>query len=157
MLWLFQKLCRFFGYFVYYFGINSIDESLVSYHPDFIIIAYGTNDYARYDTRKEFETYVPAYLEKLTRLFPDTKMLAVLPIYRNDENHQSREKYRDYTLDDARQILLDTYAGYDNIRVLKETGIPHIPEVFIEDYLHPNELGFTYMARAIAKEVEKFR
>ena len=82
-------------------------------------------------------------------------MLAVLPIYRNDENNQTRVKYRDYLLDDARQILLDTYAKYDNIHVLKETGIPHIPEVFIEDYLHPNELGFTFMSKAISKEVEK--
>ena len=139
----------------YYFGITSIDESLVSYNPDLIIIAYGTNDYSKYDDKEEFQMKTSAYIEKLTFLFPNTKMLAVLPIYRNDENNQTRVKYRDYTLDDARQMLLDTYAKYENIHVLTETGIPHIPEVFIEDYLHPNELGFTFMAKAIAKEVEK--
>ncbi len=140
----------------YYFGINSIDESLVSYNPDFIMIAYGTNDYSRYDARQEFEMYVPKYIEKLTSLFPNTKMLAILPIYRNDENNQKREKYRDYTLNDAREILLSIYEKYDNIHVLRETGIPRIPEVFVSDYLHPNELGFTFMAKAIGKEILKW-
>ena len=133
----------------YYFGSDSIDEALISYEPNFIIIAYGTNDYSRYDTREEFQTHVLTYMEKLTSLFPNTEMLAILPIYRNDENHQAREKYRDYTLDEAKQILLDIYAKYDHIHVLKETGIPHISEVFAEDYLHPNALGFTFMAKAI--------
>lgn len=139
----------------YYFGEGTIDESLVSYQPDLIIIAYGTNDYSRYDSKDEFKKYTSGYIEKLTSLFPNTKMLAVLPIYRNDENNQTREKYRDYTLNDARNMLLETYKNYKNIHVLKETGIPHIPDVFIEDYLHPNELGFTFMAKAIVKEVEK--
>lgn len=140
----------------YYFGIASIDESLVSYNPDFIMIAYGTNDYSRYDTRQEFEKYVPKYIEKLTSLFPNTKMLAILPIYRNDENNQTREKYRNYTLNNAREILLSIYEKYDNIYVLRETGIPRVPEVFVSDYLHPNELGFTFMAKAIGKEILKW-
>ena len=139
----------------YYFGEGTIDESLCSYNPDLIIIAYGTNDYSRYDSKEDFEKFTSGYIKKLTSLFPSTKMLAVLPIYRNDENNQTREKYRDYSLEDARNMLLATYQKYDNIHVLKETGIPHIPEVFIEDYLHPNELGFTFMAKAIAREVEK--
>lgn len=72
-----------------------------------------------------------------------------MPIYRNDGNHQTREIFREYSFEDARNILLETYAGYKNITVVKETKIPHIPEVFASDYLHPNELGFQYMAKAI--------
>jgi hypothetical protein len=97
-----------------------------------------------------------AYVEKLTSLFPDTKMVAVLPIFRNDEKNQAREKYRDYTLKDAREILTGIYEKYDNIHILKETGIPRIPDVFISDYLHPNELGFTFMAKAIGTEILKW-
>lgn len=78
-----------------------------------------------------------------------TKIVALLPIYRNDGNHQTREIFREYSFEDARNILLETYAGYKNITVVKETKIPHIPEVFASDYLHPNELGFQYMAKAI--------
>ena len=140
----------------YYFGINSIDESLALYTPDVITIAYGTNDYSRYDDKHDFETNVSKYIAKLISLFPNTKMLAVLPIYRNDENNQTREKYRDYTLDDARRILMGIYEKYDNVSILIESGIPRIPDVFVSDYLHPNELGFTFMSKSIGKELQKW-
>ncbi len=137
----------------YYFGINSIDESLISYNPDFLMIAYGTNDYTRYETRDMFEMNVSKYIEKLTSLFPNIKILAILPIYRNDHNHLTRERYRDYTLEDARDILIRIYEKYNNITILKETEIPIIPEAFFSDYLHPNELGFTFMAKSVVKEI----
>ena len=140
----------------YYFGVNSIDESLALYAPDFIVVAYGTNDYSKYESRQDFEMSVSRYIEKLTRLFPSTSILAVLPIYRNDENNRAREKYRDYTLEDAREILTSIYKKYNNISILKETGIPRIPDVFVSDYLHPNDLGFTFMAKSIGKELLKW-
>ena len=140
----------------YYFGIDSIDESLTEYAPDFISVAYGTNDYSRYETANEYERNASAYVEKLVALFPDTKILAILPIYRNDENNNAREKYRNYTLNDARNILTGIYEKYSNVHVLKETNIPHIPQVFVSDYLHPNELGFSFMAKTIIKEILKW-
>ena len=78
-----------------------------------------------------------------------------MPIYRNDENNQTREKYRDYTLEDAREMLVSIYEKYENIFVIKETGIPRIPGAYVNDYLHPNELGFTFMAKTIGKELLK--
>ena len=141
----------------YYFGANSIDESLASFNPDLIVIAYGTNDYSKHDSKEVFEASASTYIEKLTAIFPNTKMLAVLPIYRNDENHNARERYREYTLSDAREILAGIYGKYENIRILTETGIPRIPEVFVADFLHPNELGFSFMAKSIGKEISKWQ
>ena len=140
----------------YYFDVNSIDESLGSCQPNSIVIAYGTNDYSRYDNEKDFETAVSKYIHKLNNLFPNVKKLAVLPIFRNDSNNNVREKYRNYTLDDARKILTSIYEKYDSVVVLKETGIPRIPNVYASDYLHPNELGFTFMAKEIEKEISKW-
>ena len=128
------------------------------YHNTQVIFAYNTNciegsKLTEQQTRDMFEMNVSKYIEKLTSLFPNIKILAILPIYRNDHNHLTRERYRDYTLEDARDILIGIYEKYSNITVLKETGIPIIPEVFFSDYLHPNELGFTFMAKSVAKEV----
>ena len=135
---------------------STINESLVSYNPDFIIMAYGTNDYTQYDDKEEFRLKTSAYIKKLTSLFPETKIVALLPIYRNDEGNQTREAFREYQLEDARKMLLETYRKYNNIVVVTETKIPHIPDVFAPDYLHPNELGFQYMAKAIEKEIRKW-
>ena len=139
----------------YYFGKNSIDSSLAEYNPDIIVIAYGTNDYSRNDESEAFKKDAESYIEKLTSIFPKTKILAVLPIYRNDESNKTREKYRKYKLSDAREILKEIYGKYDNVRVISETGIPRIPDVFVEDFLHPNELGFAFMAESIGKEISK--
>jgi len=68
----------------FHFGVETLDEALASFKPDLFLIAYGTNDYTRYETQEEFQKNVSAYMKKLTSLFPETKMLAILPIYRND-------------------------------------------------------------------------
>lgn len=139
----------------YYFEERSIDASLVSYGPDLIIVAYGTNDYSRCQDKEIFRTKVSGYIRKLTSLFPNTKILAILPIYRNDKNIQKHEQTHNYTLDEARHMLIDIYTEYGSICVLKETGIPHIAEAFSADYLHPNNLGFTFMAGGITKELKQ--
>lgn len=138
----------------YYFNEASIDETIAPYNPDLLMIAYGTNDYARYASAEAFGFNASEYVKKITGLFPDTKILAILPLYRNDLKHRSREKQRDYTLDDARKILLSLYGKYKNIEVQKETAIPRIPEAYAGDYLHPNELGFTILSKDLEKRVK---
>lgn len=138
----------------YYFNEATIDDSLVSWSPDLLIVAYGTNDYTRNDCPEEFCTHCLNYMEKLTGLFPNTKILAILPLYRNDVNYHARKKYRSYTMDDARRMLIAIYSRYKNVTVLKETAMPRIPEAYFVDHLHPNELGAGFMARGIEKEIQ---
>lgn len=139
----------------YYFNEATIDESLLTYQPDLITVAYGTNDYSRHETAQAYAEQAGAYIRKLAKLFPDTKIVGILPIYRNDQNHQVRKLYRSYSLDDARQILKKLYEALPNGYVVEETGIPHIPEVYAADYLHPNELGFSIMAQNIVPQLQQ--
>lgn len=139
----------------YYCNEVTIDESITAYRPDVITVAYGTNDYSRYDSREDFIRCTGAYIRKLEALFPNAKIVGILPIYRNDQNHRVRKLYRDYTLDEARNILRGFYQECKNGYVISETGIGHIPEMFAADYLHPNELGFTFMARGIVEKLQQ--
>lgn len=138
----------------YYFNEKTIDSSLTAFQPDLITVAYGTNDYSRYDSRKDFEAYTGAYIRKLEALFPNTTIVGILPIYRNDQNHLSRKLYREYSLDDARAILRGYYESCANGHVVEQTGIPHLSDVYASDFLHPNELGFTFMAQGIVRKLE---
>lgn len=139
----------------YYFHEATIDDSIVSYRPDIITVAYGTNDYSRYETAREYAEHTGAYIRKLAELFPDTKILGILPIYRNDQNHQVRKLYRSYSLDDARDILRQHYEALPNGYVLEETGIPHIPQAYAPDFLHPNEFGFSLMSQGIIRKLQQ--
>ena len=139
----------------YYFNEATIDETILFYKPDVITVAYGTNDYSRYETAEEYADHAGRYVKKLAKLFPDTKILGILPIYRNDQNHQVRKLYRGYSLDNAREILRQHYEACPNGYVLEETGIPHIPEAYVADYLHPNELGFSLMAQGVIRKIQE--
>ena len=138
----------------YYFNEATIDDSICSYQPDIITVAYGTNDYSRYETAQDYAEHTGRYIQKMGQLFPDTPIVGILPPYRNDENHKARKLYRTYSLDDARKILRDHYLALPNGHVVEETGIPHLPQFFAADYLHPNALGFTIMTQAIVRKLQ---
>ena len=138
----------------YVFNETTIDESIVSCKPDIITVAYGTNDYSRYETAEDYKTHTGRYIQKLGKLFPNTPIVGIIPIYRNDENHRARKLYRTYSLDDARNILKAHYKALPNGHVVEETGIPHLPEAYAADFLHPNEFGFTLMAQAVISKLQ---
>ena len=139
----------------YYFNEATLDESILDYKPDIITVAYGTNDYSRCETVEEFAGPAECYIKKLAELFPNTKILGILPIYRNDRNHQVKTLYRPYSIDDARAILKGMYESCPNCYVLEETGIPHIPEAYVADFLHPNEFGFSLMSQGVIRKIQE--
>lgn len=138
----------------YVFNDATIDESILSCKPDIITVAYGTNDYSRYETAEEYGEQAKKYIQKLAKLFPDTPIVGILPIYRNDQNHNARKLYRTYSLDDVRKLLADHYASLPKGYVLEETGIAHLPQVYAADFLHPNEFGFTLMTHEIVRKLQ---
>lgn len=136
------------------FHVEYIDESVRQIDPDLITVAYGTNDYGQYETLEEYAAHTGAYLRKLAELFPNTKILGILPIFRNDGNYQTRKLYRPYTMDHARQVLRAQYAEI-GAHVVEETGIAHLPQMYAPDFLHPNDLGFSLMVKGILKKIKE--
>ena len=139
----------------YYFNAATIDDSLLFWKPDLITVAYGTNDYSRYESGDAYAEHTGRYLRKLAGLFPETPILGILPIYRNDLNHQARKVYRTYSLDDARAALSAQYEACPNGYVLAQTGIPHIPQAYGPDFLHPNDFGFSIMAQGVSRKIQE--
>ena len=138
----------------YVFNEAVIDDSILPCKPDIITVAYGTNDYSRYETIEEYGEQSGKYIQKLAALFPDTPIVGLLPIYRNDENHNARKLYRTYSLDDARKLLREQYTAIPNGYVLEETGIAHLSDFYASDYLHPNDLGFGLMAQGVIRKLQ---
>ena len=139
----------------YYFNETTIDESILSYEPDLITVAYGTNDYSLYETAEAYAEHTGSYIKKLAELFPDRKIVGILPIYRNDENYRVRKLYRSYDMDDVRRILKSHYEALPNGYVLEQTGISHIPQAYAQDYLHPNEFGFCLMSQGVIRRLQE--
>ena len=88
-------------------------------------------------------------------MFPGTPILGILPLYRNDQKYLDNRARRDYVLEDVRDILRRLYTEIPNGHLLEETGIPHIPDAYAPDFLHPNDLGFTLMTRSVTQKLQQ--
>ena len=139
----------------YVFREDTLDQSILAYKPHIITVAYGTNDYSHYETAEDYAAHTQPYIQKLGAMFPDAKILGILPLYRNDEHYQACKLYRNYCMDDVRAILKEQYAALPNGYVLEETGIPHIPQVYAPDFLHPNEFGFSVMSQMVIRKLQE--
>ena len=139
----------------YYFEKGSLDEALTAWKPDLITVAYGTNDFTHSATEAEFRAACGGFVERLTELFPDTRILGIMPIYRNDERFGARLLMREYTYEDAMNIIRETYAKSENITVLEDHFYPHSKDFFAPDFLHPNDQGFLFYGEAVVKAIRK--
>ena len=82
------------------FNPGIIDGEL-GFTPDFITVAYGTNDFSK-STREVMERDAAEFYRRLREAFPEAKIFALLPIWRKDTDTKVRVLG---TFEDARAIV----------------------------------------------------
>ncbi len=118
--------------------------------PDWITVAYGTNDW-RHRTTTEFDEYCSEFLKRLTDLYPSTPVFVVTPTWRADSNIVT--PYGAPTTEvDARVRTLAV--PFKNVTVIHGWNlIPHVTSFYADNRLHPNDLGFNIYAANLYKEI----
>lgn len=116
--------------------------------PDYITVAYGTNDWNG-TTPEVMKKHAREFYSALQNKYPRAKLFALLPIWRKD-----RDEERPYgNFDQMRQDLA---------AVAKDLGIsvidcydfvPKDPSYFADLRLHPNDRGFEAYADHLAKAI----
>ena len=70
---------------------------------------------------------------------------------------------KESTLQSTVSVMVYSLSGLDRLNeenvaqamaVVEETGIPHLPQFFVADLLHPNDFGFTLMARGVVSKLQ---
>ena len=134
------------------FRTRSLPEKS-SLSPDYITIAYGTNDWSwSGKTREECTENARVFFEKLTSLYKNSRIFYISPLYRGDEG-------RITTVGDffgAKDAFIEVAKSFGAEIIEGRNLIPHSPLMFDDKYLHPNDLGFTQYAKALKRELEKF-
>ena len=108
--------------------------------PDYITVAYGTNDWS-HSTREVLEERCKAFYEILGDKYPNAKIFALTPIWRLD---WEREKPVG-PFHDVETIIREAVKDLPNVTVIR--GFEHVPEdidVFADLRLHPNDIGFDH-------------
>lgn len=120
------------------------------FNPDKVVVFLGTNCYeaSHIENGYDYKRAVYEYYDKLTRLYPETPILCVTPLWRNNNVDWERFSWCINTIKSA-------CARYDRIKVVDGLDIvPHADE-FFADKIHPTAYGSTFIANAIEKALKE--
>ncbi len=109
--------------------------------PDKIIVGYGTNDWSK---GFDYTANSLAFFEKLKETFPNSEVVVITPIWRG--NIKEKEKGTQHSFVKMCEIIKNNAikCGFKVVDGL--SIVPHNPDCFVQDILHPNDYGFEHYA-----------
>jgi len=122
----------------------TLAETADPLEPDYITVAYGTNDWSKTE-RETFLENARAFYSALQRNYPKAMLVALMPIWRKD-----RDEARAYGSFDRMRQDLREIAEQLGIPVIDCYGfVPKDSSYFADLRLHPNVRGFEAYAAAL--------
>ncbi len=120
--------------------------------PDYIIVAYGTNDWNRSDSAP-FREKCAGFYRALCANYPSIPIWAITPIWRKD--CEECRKFGPFSSVDA--IIRESTAQYANVRCIRGFDfIEHDAKYYADGNLHPNDEGFARYAEALYEQLEEY-
>ena len=121
-------------------------------NPDYITVAYGTNDFKKTDGTA-FEADCKAFYAALRENYPNAKIFALTPVWRGDLDETSA--FGDFLSVDEK--ITRAAAEISDVTVIHGYRfIPQEPEYFGDLYLHPNDEGFSHYAKNACAQIRKY-
>lgn len=120
--------------------------------PDYITVAYGTNDWFHVD-EETFKQNCAAFYLNLASNYRNSKIFAITPIWRKDMNE--KRIFGDFR--NVERDIREAVAGIDNITVI--SGFDFVPkdeDYFADLRLHPNDAGFEHYAKNLFDKIKPY-
>lgn len=128
-----------------------LSELKDSIDPDYILVAYGTNDWA-WGSKEEFINNCTSFFENLNKNYPLAQIFTLTPIWRKD--YLERSSFMPFK--DIKNEISDITKIYDNVFIIDGFDlIPHDEKYFSDKRLHPNDLGQKFIADGLIKFIKK--
>ena len=123
----------------------------VDFTPDYILVAYGTNDWSwGRSSMEDFKTYAQSFYDRLAELYPDATIIGITPIWRKDNDPSKVGTFDDMRAELAK--IIESVGGHaiDGIDL-----VPHERTYYGDDNcLHPNNEGFEYYANNLYEKIK---
>ncbi len=153
-----SQLARFFGMNLinqgvggYYFDRTSLSSDL-EYQPDWITVAYGTNDWSRCRSISQFRLFCAEYLTGLSALYPHAKIYVLTPIWRSDRAEVKPGGAFEELASSIRRIVSD----FPSMRVIEGLElVPHIPALYPDAKVHPGDEGLLHYSLNLARRIRE--
>lgn len=128
-------------------------ESKESFDPDYIIVAYGTNDWGKSAAPQDLPLDCTRFLETVSRLYPKAQIFAISPIWRGD--------YLTFQppfgpFQKVAELIRSVADSLPNVTFID--GFPLVPGetcYYADLKIHPNDQGFDHYAKNLYTEIKK--
>ena len=129
----------------------ALAEEKDDFIPDYIMIAYGTNDWSKCP-KADVKANCEGFYKVMREHYPDTPILAIAPIWRKDE-----DSYREFgKFHEMEELIRETVKPYQNITVISGYDfVPKTEQYFSDRRLHPNDAGFEHYFHNLYKAITK--
>lgn len=129
----------------------AIDEQL-PFTPDLVSVAYGTNDWASaIGSHSRLAGTAAGYYARLRDLYPNAAIVCILPLWRGDSNRETGVG----SFEEARRLIRAAAERVDAYIVDGMELVPHVPGVYRDGYLHPDNLGFAFYAENLVPHFKR--
>ena len=122
--------------------------------PDYILVAYGTNDWA-HETPQLLEEKCSGLYKILAEKYPGVPVITITPIWRSNifsfAEHVKFESFQQ-----VEDCILRITAQYPNVTVIKGFDlVPHDKSYFADWGLHPNDAGFYHYGKNLVAALKE--
>ena len=131
-----------------YFHTSVFDTS--DFDPDWVFIAYGTNDWNKYPDDEVMFSQVRGFFDLVKEAYGDKKVFVISPIWRaraNGEIMGDRFHMRRRALE--AEAAARGFIPVDGLKL-----VPPVPACYSDTYTHPNDLGFAYYYENLLKVID---
>ena len=121
--------------------------------PDYIAVAYGTNDWS-HSTRDVLTEHCRGFYKTLSEKYPNAKIFALTSIWREDWQLEKPVG----PFHDVEAIIREAVRELPNATVIP--GFDHVPKdtgFFADLRLHPNDAGFDHYYHNLWNEIAKVK
>lgn len=122
------------------------------FEPDYIVVAYGTNDWGK-RTAEEFTEKCREFYSAVSDNYPKAKIFALTPVWRKD--HYEQRKLGMFS--DIGRIIGNVTENMNNVICLSGWDfIPHEEKYYSDLRLHPNDDGFAFYAENLISAIRQY-
>jgi hypothetical protein len=133
-----------------FFHENIFDPS-IDFDPDVALVAFGTNDWGRFESIDELIEHTSKFLDAFADRFAGKKLFGISPIWRGNPSDEIRKTGY---FKDVCEAVKNQIKAHGITLIEGEYLTPHMPDFYSDQYLHPNGLGFGIYAENLCKALK---
>lgn len=129
--------------------VPGLVEEKLDFEPDYISVAYGTNDWSTTDG-KDFCQNAKSFYESLSQNYPNVPIFAITPIWRL--NFEESKPFGDFF--SVEKIIRELTSSLANVKIISGFElVGHDKRLFADLRLHPRDRGFDEYYENLSKKI----